>query len=141
MITRNSRGKKGLQESRNRCGFLYRTNVTPPRSGDEHDPAWHSNACGHTKIRHGDHTDYLHHGHLHHEHEGHWDECRIEVTATNPAACKPVACGCDHGEDCGHELVPHGDHVDYLVNGRLHHVHGDRCDDHGPVAIINPAAE
>jgi hypothetical protein len=29
--------------------------------------------------------------------------------------------------------VPHGDHVDYLVAGHLHHVHGDHCDDHGPV--------
>jgi hypothetical protein len=29
--------------------------------------------------------------------------------------------------------VPHGDHVDYLVNGRLHHQHGNHCDDHGPL--------
>jgi hypothetical protein len=27
--------------------------------------------------------------------------------------------------------MPHGDHVDYLVNGHLHHPHGDHCDDHG----------
>ncbi len=26
-------------------------------------------------------------------------------------------------------------HVDYLVNGRLHHPHGDHCDDHGPVEL------
>jgi hypothetical protein len=26
-----------------------------------------------------------------------------------------------------------GDHVDYLVNGHLHHPHGDHSDDHGPV--------
>jgi hypothetical protein len=30
--------------------------------------------------------------------------------------------------------VPHGAHTDYLVNGHLHHPHGDHCDDHGPVA-------
>jgi hypothetical protein len=30
---------------------------------------------------------------------------------------------------------PHGDHLDYLVNGRLHHPHGDHCDDHGPVQL------
>ena len=30
-----------------------------------------------------------------------------------------------HGPDCGHEAVPHGDHVDYIVEGRLHHPHGD----------------
>jgi hypothetical protein len=29
--------------------------------------------------------------------------------------------------------VPHGDHIDYLVDGHLHHPHGDHCDDHGPV--------
>jgi hypothetical protein len=31
--------------------------------------------------------------------------------------------------------VPHGDHVDYLVDGRLHHPHDSHCDDHGPVAL------
>jgi hypothetical protein len=29
--------------------------------------------------------------------------------------------------------VPHGDHADYLVEGHLHHQHGDHCDDHGAV--------
>jgi hypothetical protein len=29
--------------------------------------------------------------------------------------------------------VPHGDHVDYLVNGHLHHPHDGHCDDHGPL--------
>ena len=38
-----------------------------------------------------------------------------------------------HGPGCGHEAVPHGDHVDYLVDGHLHHPHGDHCDDHGKV--------
>jgi hypothetical protein len=32
--------------------------------------------------------------------------------------------------------VPHGDHVDFLVNGRLHYPHGDHCDDHGPVTVV-----
>ena len=31
----------------------------------------------------------------------------------------------------GHEPVPHGDHVDYLVDGTLHSPHGGHCDDHG----------
>jgi hypothetical protein len=35
--------------------------------------------------------------------------------------------------------VPHGDHVDYLVKGHLHHPHGDHCDDHGPVEIVPKA--
>jgi hypothetical protein len=33
--------------------------------------------------------------------------------------------------------VPHGDHVDYLVNDHLHHPHGDHCDDHGSVEVTN----
>lgn len=40
-----------------------------------------------------------------------------------------------HGPGCGHEAVPHGDHVDYLVDGRLHHPHGDHCDDHGKLEL------
>jgi UDP-2,3-diacylglucosamine pyrophosphatase LpxH len=31
--------------------------------------------------------------------------------------------------------VPHGEHVDYLVDGHLHHPHGDHCDDHGELAL------
>ena len=31
--------------------------------------------------------------------------------------------------------MPHGDHVDYLVNGHLHHPHGTHCDDHGPLEL------
>jgi UDP-2,3-diacylglucosamine pyrophosphatase LpxH len=32
--------------------------------------------------------------------------------------------------------VPHADHVDYLVDGHLHHPHGSHCDDHGPVERV-----
>jgi hypothetical protein len=32
--------------------------------------------------------------------------------------------------------VPHGDHFDYLFEGRLHHPHGDHCDDHGPLQLV-----
>lgn len=96
----------------------------------------HSLSCGHTKIYHNGHIDYLHNGHLHHEHEGHWDECNIEVSDVNPDGCRLLFCECNHGADCGHEIIPHGDHIDYLVDGRLHHVHGDHCDDHGPLELI-----
>jgi hypothetical protein len=95
----------------------------------------HSAHCGHTRIKHDNHVDYLHDGHLHSAHDGHYDEHVLPVDATNPAVCAPVACRCTH-DDCGHETVPHGDHVDFLVNGRLHHRHGDHCDDHGPVSVV-----
>jgi len=95
----------------------------------------HSADCGHLRVQHGDHVGYLHDGHLHFPHQGHYDEHAIEVSETNPADCAPVACACGCGPDCGHPAVPHGDHVDYLVNGRLHHPHNGHCDDHGPLAL------
>ncbi|MGB0651686.1 MAG: hypothetical protein ACPGQL_00665 [Thermoplasmatota archaeon] len=41
----------------------------------------------------------------------------------------------EHGPGCGHAAVPHGDHTDYLVDGALHHWHGDHCDHHGRAAV------
>lgn len=109
-----------------------------PTHHDGHDHR-HGAGCGHTPLRHGGHTDYLHDGHLHHMGPGGVEEHRIEVGAANPAGCTPGhSCdghgmGHQHGPGCGHEAVPHGDHVDYLVAGHLHHPHGDHCDDHGKV--------
>ena len=40
----------------------------------------------------------------------------------------------EHGISCEHPRVPHGDHVDYLVDRHLHHPHGLHCDDHGPLS-------
>lgn len=99
----------------------------------------HGSDCGHTAVLHGDHVDYLHDGHLHHPHEGHVDEHVLAIGEHNPATCTPAhACGAHstehlHGAGCGHEAVPHGDHVDYLVDGHLHHPHDGHCDDHGPL--------
>ncbi len=99
----------------------------------------HGPNCGHKAIAHDGHTDYLHDGHLHHMHGGHVDEHTIAVTSQNPSSCTPDhSCkGHDqahvHGAGCGHEAVPHGDHVDYIVGGHLHHQHGDHCDNHGPI--------
>jgi zinc transport system permease protein len=36
----------------------------------------------------------------------------------------------EHGAACGHEAVPHGDHVDYVHDGHRHAVHGAHYDDH-----------
>ncbi|WP_353177622.1 hypothetical protein [Salinisphaera sp. T5B8] len=35
-----------------------------------------------------------------------------------------------HGPECEHTGVRHGDHVDYLHDGHLHHPHGDHVDEH-----------
>lgn len=98
----------------------------------------HGPGCGHTAIEHNGHVDYLHDGHLHHMHGDHVDEHSVEVSDANPDGCRPLQgeAGHKHGPNCGHEAVPHGDHVDYLVDGRLHHPHGDHCDDHGPVKVL-----
>ncbi len=36
----------------------------------------------------------------------------------------------EHGPDCGHRVVRHGDHVDYLHDGHRHAVHGAHYDEH-----------
>jgi hypothetical protein len=101
----------------------------------------HGAGCGHVTIQHQGHTDYLHEGHLHHVHGDHVDEHSLPISVANPIGCTPAhACGVHdaghvHGAGCGHDSVPHGDHVDYVVGGHLHHPHGDHCDDHGVVQI------
>jgi hypothetical protein len=103
----------------------------------------HGPNCGHTAICHESDVDYLDDGHLHRMHGDHVDEHAIGVNATNPVKCRPqVHCSHVHGPNCGHKAVPHGDHIDYLVDSRLHHLHGDHCDDHvGPRAsttVVEP---
>jgi zinc transport system permease protein len=36
----------------------------------------------------------------------------------------------EHGRECGHQAVPHGDHVDYVHDGHRHAAHGASYDDH-----------
>jgi hypothetical protein len=99
----------------------------------------HGAGCGHHAISHEGHTDYIHDGHLHNVHDGHVDEHHLASGRDNPAACTPThQCGAHeaahvHGPTCGHEQLPHGDHVNFIVGGHLHHPHGKHCDDHGAV--------
>lgn len=97
----------------------------------------HGDACGHGRLRHGGHTDYLHEGHLHHLHEGHADEHRLADAdlLDRPVGHTEVSHAHTHRAGCGHVSVPHADHTDYLVEGRLHQAHGDHCDDHGAVPV------
>ncbi|MEE3220485.1 MAG: hypothetical protein VX257_09495, partial [Planctomycetota bacterium] len=79
---------------------------------------------------------------LHHQLEdGTVEEHTIGASETNPTGCT-AGHNCDghdanhvHSPNCGHETVPHDDHVDYLVDGHLHHPHGDHCDDHGQLDV------
>ncbi|NOJ83603.1 hypothetical protein HNV28_35745 [Myxococcus xanthus] len=112
------------------------------KTHERHDHV-HAKGCGHPAIQHQDHVDYLHDGHLHHPHSDHTDECTLAEDARNPAQCTPQhACGAHeathrHGPSCGHAAAPHGDHVDYLVDGHLHHPHEGHCDDHGKVQVLS----
>ena len=36
----------------------------------------------------------------------------------------------EHGPDCGHLAVEHGDHVDYVHDGHRHAIHGEHYDEH-----------
>lgn len=101
----------------------------------------HGAGCGHKRISHDGHEDYLHDGHMHHEHGDHVDEHVVEDGTANPSECTPGhacgghAVGHKHGAGCGHDAVPHGDHVDYVVDGHLHHPCSGHCDDHGRVRV------
>jgi hypothetical protein len=105
----------------------------------EHDHK-HDASCGHKAIKHDEHTDYLHDGHLHHVHGDHVDEHILAENAKNESACTPEhkcsghESSHSHGPTCGHDAIPHGDHVDYLVEGHLHKPCGDHCDAHGELA-------
>jgi hypothetical protein len=112
-----------------------------PDDGHRHAPD-----CGHTAIKHEGHIDYVHDGHLHHP-AGQTDltlveEHVIEIGSHNPVRCTPDhhcgghAAGHEHGPGCGHEAIPHGDHIDYIVKDHLQHPHGDHCDDHGPIEVV-----
>ncbi|MBC7542243.1 MAG: hypothetical protein H7338_05890 [Candidatus Sericytochromatia bacterium] len=103
-----------------------------PHSTHETHTHQHGDACGHPRILWLDKEAFLHDGHLHLAHGGHWDETQIDVTSQNPTECRQTACVKNHTD---YPAVPHGDHVDHLINGRLHRQHAGHCDDHGAVKI------
>ena len=86
----------------------------------------HGPECGHVEVNHDDHVDYLHDGHLHREHDGHWDECE----PSGQHVVHDGAHDCEHNADCGHDTVPHGDHVDYVHEGHRHAAHEGHWDEH-----------
>jgi len=38
-----------------------------------------------------------------------------------------------HGPGCGHSIINHQGHIDYIVEGILHYPHEEHCDDHGKI--------
>lgn len=50
---------------------------------------------------------------------------------------KKVELDHNHSPICGHIPLKHGNHIDYIVNGYLHHPHDNHCDFHGEVNMIS----
>lgn len=41
-----------------------------------------------------------------------------------------------HGPGCGHSIIQHKGHIDYIVEGILHYPHEKHCDDHGRIIFL-----
>ncbi len=101
----------------------------------------HSLDCEHKLVAHDDHHDYMHDGHLHHVTASGVVDHVLAIDADHPDACTPEhfcnehAADHVHSENCGHAMVPHGDHVGYLVDGHLHRAHNGHCDYHGRLTV------
>jgi len=46
-----------------------------------------------------------------------------------------------HNEACEHPMIIHNGHIDYIVEGELHHVHDGHCDNHGSIFIVDKMSE
>ena len=46
-----------------------------------------------------------------------------------------------HGNNCGHQIIYHDGHLDYIVDDNLHFVHDGHCDNHGKVNIVTMNAK
>ncbi len=55
---------------------------------------------------------------------------REPFPATPPPDHEPTEHQHQHGPDCGHRAVRHGDHVDYVHDGHRHAEHGAHYDEH-----------
>jgi zinc transport system permease protein len=54
----------------------------------------------------------------------------VEETEALPHTVTPVPHLHVHSEDCGHEVIQHDDHVDFIHDGHRHAPHGDHYDEH-----------
>ena len=67
---------------------------------------------------------------------GVWLRRRQRIRAPFPGVIQPVGHEPadthphQHGKDCGHVAVPHGDHLDYVHDGHRHAEHGEHYDEH-----------
>ena len=86
-------------------------------------------------VRYDGQTDLLTNGKLTHEKGPSGDNLTVPVTRTNPTGHSTVTYSGDFDDQ---PVIPHGNHMDVIVKGRLLHKHGRHYDDHGPITIIMP---
>ena len=67
----------------------------------QHDHV-HGENCGHTSLRRGNDTGYLHEGHMHVQHGEHFDCAAVEVSSRNPEGCTPGQSGKGHDGEHRH---------------------------------------
>ena len=58
------------------------------------------------------------------------DEEAMLLAVQEPHTVVPEDHHHEHGPDCGHRAVQHGDHVDYVHDGHRHAAHGGHYDEH-----------
>ena len=46
-----------------------------------------------------------------------------------------------HGKNCGHLMITHAGHIDYIVGNTLHYPHGDHCDYHGQIEFYDASKQ
>ena len=98
-----------------------------PVDGHQHR---HDRWCGHAAVPHDDHVDFLHDGHVHRPCSDHVDELPGCDEPARQLHLPHSAHMHVHQDDCGHEMVTHQDHVDYLHGQHRHAVHQTHYDEH-----------
>ena len=95
-----------------------------PHGDHDHE---HDRWCGHAAVPHDGHLDFLHEGHLHHLDADHVDEVPDALDALHLPHAGHMHV---HGPACGHEAIPHEDHVDYRHGAHRHAGHDVHYDEH-----------
>lgn len=145
----SSRKRKSDRIQKDTCGSCN------PFSSNHKHHHHHKPGCAHLQIQHNGHTDFLYNSFLFSLTDD-WIQHGIEDSALYPDICAQF-CTLGHpidhihSDNCGHQPVlvnylqfhliynlyiftiskKHGNHIDYIVDGQLHHVHGNHCDNHG----------
>ncbi|KAK9829953.1 hypothetical protein WJX72_008845 [[Myrmecia] bisecta] len=93
-----------------------------------------------TRVWHDGHIGYLCDGKMYCSVQEEEPLMQHQLSSTSPCKLIPRLDSHIHGPDCGHEVVLHDDHYDYLVGEELHHVVDDTCCSRGCIQGIQEQA-